>query len=306
MMHPPGGRVSRDMDPGLRRDDNRERSLIVTADDFGRDVAINEAVEAAYRDGILTCASLMVGAPVAADAVARAHRLPGLKVGLHLVLIDGTPVLPPGNLRGLVSADGRFADNQIRAALRYFFVPGMRRLLAAEIRAQFEAFHATGLVLDHVNAHQHLHLHPTVARLVVEIGRDYGMRAVRLPAEPEGVLRRSFPGERYRAPPYQPVVTLLRRRSRRAGLAVNDHVFGIAWSGALVEKRLLGLLPHLPPGVSELYFHPAVRTTPALAAAMPGYRHAEELAALISPRVRQCIAELGIGLIGYRDLGPAG
>ncbi len=281
------------------------RRLIVCADDFGRDVAINEAVEAAFRDGILSSASLMVGAPAAADAVARAHRMKGLRVGLHLVLIDGSPVLPPEEIRGLVGADGRFDDNQIRAGLRYFFAPGVRRLLAAEIRAQFEAFRATGLALDHVNAHQHLHLHPTVARLLVEIGPSYGMRAVRLPAEPVAALRRAFPDERYRAPAYRPVIAALWRRLRRAGLATHDHVFGIAWSGAMIEERVLGLLPHLPPGVSEIYFHPATRHTPTLAAAMPGYRHTEELAALMSPDVRQRIAELGISLIGYGDLDSA-
>src|SRR6266699_5092946 len=182
------------------------RRLIVTADDFGRDVAINEAVEAASRDGILCGASLMVAAPAAEDAVARARRLPGLRVGLHLVLTDGSPVLPRGEIRGLVGADGRFDDRQIRAGLRYFFAPGVRRLLAAEIRAQFEAFRATGLALDHVNAHQHMHLHPTVARLMIEIGRDYGIRAVRLPAEPVGALRRAFPSEPHRVPAYRPVV----------------------------------------------------------------------------------------------------
>ncbi len=281
------------------------RRLIVTADDFGRDVAINEAVEAASCDGILSGASLMVAAPAAADAVARAHRLPGLRVGLHLVLSDGRPVLPPGEVRGLVGADGRFDDNQIRAGLRYFFVPGMRRRLAAEIRAQFEAFRATGLALDHVNAHQHMHLHPTVARLIVEIGRSYGLSAVRLPAEPVAVLRRAFPGEPHRAPVYRPAVAALRRRLRCAGLASNDQVFGIAWSGAMVEERVLGLLPHLPPGVSEIYCHPATRQTSALAAAMPGYRNSEELAALLSPVLRQRIAELGISLVGFGDLAAA-
>jgi hypothetical protein len=88
-------------------------------------------------------------------------------------------------------------------------------------------------------------------------------------------------------------------------LAINDHVFGIAWSGAMVERRLLALLPHLPPGVSEVYFHPAARTTPDLAAAMPGYRHAEELAALLSPDVRRLIGELQIELTGYGDLAAA-
>ena len=116
------------------------------------------------------------------------------------------------------------------------------------------------------------------------------------------MLRCAFPGERHLVSAYRPVIALLRRRLRGSGLAINDHVFGIAWSGAMVEERLLGLLPHLPPGVSEIYCHPATRQAPALAAAMPGYRHTEELAALLSPVVRQRIAELGISLIGYADL----
>jgi chitin disaccharide deacetylase len=281
------------------------RRLIVCADDFGRDIAINQAVEAAFRYGILSSASLMVAGPAAADAVARAHRLARLRVGLHLVLVDGIPALPPAKSAGLLRRDGRFDDNQVRAGLRYFLVPGIRAQLAAEIRAQFEAFQATGLTLDHVNAHKHMHLHPTVARLLIEIGRGYGMRAVRVPAEPIAVLRRAFPGERYRAPAYTPAVHLLRRRLQHAGLAVNDHVFGLAWSGGMAEQRVLGLLPHLPAGTSEIYCHPATRTTPALAAAMPGYRHTEELAALHSPAVRERIAELGISLVGYGDLVAA-
>ena len=52
-----------------------QRRLIVCADDFGRDIAVNEAVERACRDGILTCASLMVAAPAASDAVIRATLL---------------------------------------------------------------------------------------------------------------------------------------------------------------------------------------------------------------------------------------
>jgi hopanoid biosynthesis associated protein HpnK len=248
----------------------------------------------------------MVTAPAAADAVARAHRLTSLRVGLHLVLVDGNPALPPEQLGGLVRPDGRFDDNQLRAGLRLFLMPGARRRLAAEIRAQFEAFRATGLTLDHVNAHKHMHLHPTVARLIVEIGRDYGLRAMRLPAEPADALRRAFPSERLPAGPPGFAVRALRRRLRRAGVAMNDHVFGIAWSGAMVENRILGLLPYLPAGVSEVYCHPATERSPALAAAMPGYRNAEELAALLSPRVKRRIEELGIDLVSYGDLAAPG
>jgi len=238
----------------------------------------------------------MVGGAAAADAVARARRLPELRVGLHLVLVDGRPVLPRTEVPGLVLGNGEFDRNLGRAGIRFFLLPQLRRELRKEIRAQFEAFRATGLSLDHVNAHKHMQLHPTVAALIVEIGRDYGMRAVRVPSEPIEVLRRAFSDERYRFPAYQPWVAALRRRFRRAGLSVNDHIFGLAWSGGMVEERILRLLPHLPDGISEIYFHPAVERSP----------HREELAALLSPRVRRCIAESGIRLISYDKLNPGG
>jgi hopanoid biosynthesis associated protein HpnK len=280
------------------------RRLIVCADDFGLDPAVNQAVEEAHRHGILSTASLMVAAPAAADAVARARRLPDLRVGLHLTLVDGRSALPPSEIPALVGGDGELDCNMTRAGIRFFFLPHVRRQLGREIRAQFEAFRGTGLRLDHVNAHKHMHLHPTVAGLVIEIGREFGMRAVRVPSEPVEALRRAFPEERYAKPFYSPWIEGLRRRLRRAGLFVNDHLFGLAWSGGMVEERLLRLVPHLPEGVSELYLHPATEQTPTLLAAMPRYRQPEELAALLSPSLRRRIAERGIRLSGYGDFAP--
>jgi len=277
------------------------KRLILCADDFGRNIAVNEGVAEAHRNGVLTVASLMVGAPAAADAVERAKRLPNLGIGLHLVLADGVPLLPADDVPALVGDDGAFDPNMVRAGFRFYVSPAARRQLAAEIRAQFAAFRATGLKLDHVNGHKHVHLHPTVARLVVEIGRDYGMRAARLPYEPVAPLRLATPGEKPAAPAWSPVVSALRRRLDRAGIAHNDQVFGIAWSGAMVEERLLALLPHLPDGLSEIYGHPAF----GAASLVPGYRHAEELAALLSPRVRHEVAAQRIALVRYGDLAPA-
>lgn len=247
----------------------------------------------------------MVGGPAAADAVARARLLPELHVGLHLVVVDGRPILPDAEIPGLVRSDRELDRNMARAGVRFFFLPRIRHQLALEIRAQFEAFRATGLALDHVNTHKHMHLHPSVAELIIEIGRDYGMKAVRVPAEPVAALRRAFPEERYSAPLYRYWVEGLRRRLRRAGLTVNDHVFGIAWSGGMTEERVIPLIPHLPDGVSEIYFHPARERTAPLVAAMPRYRHGEELAALLSPSLRSRIAELGIRLASYSDLAAA-
>jgi chitin disaccharide deacetylase len=293
------------VDTGLRRYDEEPRAvkrLIVCADDFGLDVTVNEAVERAHRDGILTTASLMVGAPAAADAVRRARQMPGLHVGLHLALVDASPLLSGRAVAPLLGASGEFDRNMLRAGLRFFLLPSVRAALEREIRAQFEAFAATGLTLDHVNAHKHMHIHPTVARLLIEIGRDFGMRAVRVPAEPAAVLNRAWPGERRSAPFYGAWVGRLRRRLEREGLVVNDHLFGIAWSGRMGEERLLALIPHLPEGVCEIYCHPASESAPDLRARMPGYRHAQELAALLSPRVRERLAEEGVRLVDYGSL----
>lgn len=265
------------------------RRVIISADDFGLSETVNEAVERAHRDGILEAASLMVAAPAAADAVRRARALPKLRVGLHLVVIEGPAVLPPREIAGLVDADGQFPPDQFRLGVRYASRPDIRRQLAAEIRAQFAAFAATGLTLDHANAHKHMHLHPSVGRLMLDIGRDFGLPAIRIPAEPPDVLRRCGTPTGPGAWALYRWTTLLRRQARAAGVAVNDHCFGLAWSGHMTAERVRRLVPVLPDGITELYFHPAVRRDALLCRLMPGYEHEAELAALLD---RELLARL--------------
>ena len=248
----------------------RRRLCIITADDFGLHRAVNEAVELAHREGVLSAASLMVAAPAAQDAARRAQALPGLHVGLHLTLADGRAVLPRRQIPDLVDADNRFHDDMVGAGWRFFALPRVRAQLAAEIRAQFAAYAALGLRLDHLDAHKHFHLHPTVLSLIVRIGRDFGLRAVRVPAEPGLRMTQLL----------APWIALLRARLRRARIASNDQIFGLAHSGAMNEARLLGILQALPAGVTEIYLHPATESGRSIAASMPDYRHQQELQAL--------------------------
>ena len=277
------------------------RFLIVTADDFGLHPAVNEAVEAAAAAGTLTAASLMVGAPHAADAVRRARALPGLAVGLHLTLADGQSVLSRRQIPDLVDAQQRFGDHMAYDGWRFFAYPGVKRQLAAEIRAQFQAFADTGLPLDHADAHKHFHLHPGILSLLLAIGREFGLRSVRIPAEPGAYARRARPGfgAGLGGALLSPWVALMRRRVRAAGLACNDRIFGITDSGGLDEGRLLAILEALPPGLSEVYLHPGTRSGAAITASMAGYRHEAELAALLSPRVRTRLHGGDITLTSY-------
>jgi len=281
------------------------KRLIVTGDDFGLSAPVNAAVERAYQNGILTTASLMVGGAAAADAVGRVRRLPGLKVGLHVVLVCGRPVLPSADLPDLTDGNGNLPSDLFRAGVSFFFRPAVRRQLEAEIRAQFEAFRATGLRLDHVNTHNHMHLHPTVCALILKVGRDYGMSAVRVPYEPllpswrasrEGLLRRLRAWILL-----GPWVRMMVNALRRAKLQHNDFVFGMQDTGRMSTDRVLALVSQLPEGVTEIYFHPAVRKSPETP--WPEHYNCEaELEALTSPVVAAALKALGIRRISFSDL----
>ncbi|HVV92632.1 MAG TPA: hopanoid biosynthesis-associated protein HpnK [Hyphomicrobiales bacterium] len=281
--------------------------LVVTADDFGLATEVNDAVEAAHRRGILSAASLMVGAPAAADAVARARAMPRLGIGLHLVLVEGRPSLPPEAVPDLVGENGQFRTDMARTGLDIALKPRVRRQLAAEIEAQFAAFAATGLRLDHVNAHKHFHLHPVIGGLVLAIGRRYGMTALRVPREPTAIVDRIGPVDPSRAERMvaAPWAALLAARARRAGMRVPDAVFGLAWSGAFTANRLAALLGGLPDGLIEIYLHPA--TADRFAGSAPGYRYRDEFAALMDPAVLAAIGGAGHCLAGYAEhLAAAG
>ena len=275
------------------------KRLIVTADDFGAAREVNDAVEAAHRGGILTAASLMVSGPAAADAIARARRMPSLRVGLHIVLVEGRPVLPASAVSHLVDRSGAFRSDMTALGARITFSRRARLELAAEITAQFAAFRATGLTLDHCNAHKHFHLHPVVGQLMAAIGVRFGLRATRIPLEPGHVLRAIEPRTSGRAALLTtPFAMLLRRRATRAGLFAPDRMFGLQWSGQMTEGRLSGLIHHLPDGLSEIYLHPA---TGPYAGSAPGYRYREEFDALMAPGVAAACRDSDLKLGGFGD-----
>lgn len=252
--------------------------IVFSADDFGLTEGVNEGVERAHRQGVLTQASLMVAGPAAADAVRRARTMPGLNVGLHLVLVDGDSVLGHQRLPDITGLDGRFPRDQAALGVRYFVSPAARAQLRAEIAAQFDAYAATGLQLHHADAHKHMHLHPTVAGMMLAACRARGVTRVRVPAEPPGVLQAcgERPGLGARA--LYAWSFLLRARAGRR--AASDAVFGLAWSGHMTEDRVRRLLAVLPQGRTEIYFHPAAWRDETLAALMPDYEHEAELATL--------------------------
>jgi hopanoid biosynthesis associated protein HpnK len=279
--------------------------LIVTADDFGMSLAVNEAVEEAHRNGILTCASLVVAGDAAEDAVRRAKRLPGLGVGLHLAIF-GARASAAG--RSVVAPDGKnLGYSPVVAGSAIMVTPGGRKAARREIAAQFEAFRKTGLELGHLDGHWHCHQHPAVLSMALEYGMALGLKALRVPYEPFGLSRRvagkSKTGARLGHAIFgRPLTSLMRLLARKAGVAVNDTFFGKIDDGFISEDLLLNLLANLPQGATELGLHPATETWGGEHCPPAHWRQADELAALTSPKVRAQVERRGIDLIRWADL----
>jgi hopanoid biosynthesis associated protein HpnK len=279
---------------------------IFTADDFGFSPALNGAVVLAHKQGVLGCASLMAGAPAAGQALALARELPGLCLGVHLTLIKGRAVLPPGRIPRLVDSEGRFPNSPAATGWRYFLRPGLLPAVRQELAAQVEAVLAAGRQVWFLNAHLHLHLHPRLLPVVLDLAREYRIPGLRLAREdwratlalaPEGAVSKLAQGL---------IFAWLSRRARRrveaAGLVFNHHFFGLLQHGRMTEDFLLGLVPRLKPGVTEICCHPALYADTELKRAAPAYRRQEELAALLSSRLKDALVAAHIQVSDFREL----
>lgn len=280
------------------------KQLIITSDDFGLSAGVNAAVEKGWRDGILTCASIMPGGAAFDEALQIARRNPGLQVGLHLTLVQGKAVLPQAQIPGLVNEAGDFSDNPVAAGMRYFFDKGLYKQLLREIEAQIERVVDSGIPLSHIDGHLNIHLHPTVFGFLTELMPRYGISSFRLSRERLAHNLRFDRQRRLGKTVERIIFGALAAHARphldRLGIRYAGEVKGVLNSGRMTEAYLLNIIGGLNEGLTELYFHPGILPDAEITRRMPDYRHAEELAAIISPRVRQKLAESHIGLCNYR------
>jgi len=285
------------------------RALIVTADDFGLSVQVNEAVEEAHRKGVLTCASLVVAGDAAADAVRRARKMPKLGVGLHLALLDAPSAMPVDAVPDLIDAEGgHLASRPVVTGAMIALSPRVRAQARAEVHAQFERFAKTGLALDHVDGHWHFHQHPTLLGMVIgEMAAEFGVAAVRVPNEPalpswRAAGRRGLARRLKTSLQQAPMMALMRWRLRRAGIGCNDWFFGLNDGGAVTRELLLGMIANLPAGISEIGLHPASGALSGPFAPPAHWKAREELDALTDPDViAACEA---VRLVRFSDVFP--
>jgi len=280
--------------------------LILNADDLGISVATNEAILRAFHEGVLTRCSLMVVGPACDHAIARVQSShPRIPVGLHLSLTSGRPVSPPQSIPSLVNHTGSLCRGF--ASLWKLATWGGRQAreeISREIAAQFEAFSRTGLPLNHVDGHRHIHMIPAIFDLVVQHAKQHGCPEIRISREPfprlagrcrDALRHPSQFVDLARNLPKQWILGWwsLGARRRTQGMQSPDRVFGILDSGSVTLERLKRLIDEAGPGSSEIIVHPGLAeadTSPTLEPGDCQFLHSpsrfDELTALISPETR--------------------
>jgi len=264
------------------------RTLVVNADDLGLTVGVNDGIFDAHDHGILTSASLMATAPAAAHAIRRARSHSTLGIGVHLTLVDGTPILPPDRIPTLVQDDGRF-----HTSWRPFIVACLKGHVAMEdvereLMAQIEHVAAQGITATHLDSHKHVHLFPPVFEVVVHLADRFHIPVVRVPYE--------------RTIRDLALFDMARRAYAVAGSrgVSTPRFVGRAMTGVMTEDALAAALRRLPPGHAELMVHPgyvdeALRQLPTR---LTTSRQAE-IALLTSAAVTQIVLDGDIRLVTH-------
>lgn len=268
--------------------------IVINGDDFGFSRGVNQAIIQAHERGVLTSTSLMVTGEAADEAIAKARTHPNLAVGLHLVLVCGRSVLPPNEIPHLVDAAGNFSSDSLKAGLSYQFNWAARQELRREIRAQLEKFRSSGLPLSHVDGHLHLHVHPVVLRILVELADEFQIEAIRLPAEELGMTLKLDHRNFLTKLVWWSVFGALRRYGenllKSKQIRYTDRVYGLLQSGCMNKDYLLGLIPQIGADWVEIYSHPAIALAGEPLNGPPG-AGAAELEALLSQQVRQVLVQ---------------
>jgi len=274
--------------------------LIVNADDIGISRGVNRGIVQAHRSGIVTSASLMANLPSAEDALTRAAICPDLGLGLHLTLTAGRPLSAPEQVPTLVDTTGDFL---LLGTLLNRLVRGQVRAdeLRRELGAQIEWALRRGVFPTHLDSHHHVHIFPTVTRVVVDLAREHTIRWVRTTLE-SGPSPRTLslpPRDAARTVAISSFGLLARVLVRRAGLHTTRHFRGIALGLGWDTTALLRVLDSLPAGLTELMTHPGVpdEELARLTTLVDG--RDRELAALTDPAAREAVRHLRIRLTNF-------
>jgi len=270
------------------------RLLTVNADDFAWSKSVNNGIIATHRDGIVTSSSILAAGSAFEHGVELALATPTLSMGMHLNIFRGFTVLPPRDVPTLCGDDGKLLGSWKLVVARLATGRMDEAQIEAELRAQIEKVLAAGITPVHFDSEKHLHLWPSVFRIVCRLAAEYGVPRVRVVREPRGL--KAIPQ----------LLALLSvwdgRFASSLGVGTPDATIGVA-EPPVDLAALDRLLAHPEGRDVELVVHPGFvdeefwELQETVANRLTCSRE-EELAVLVNPQAKALVKRYGFTLAG--------
>ena len=284
------------------------KHLIVNADDLGADEARNAGIFEAIEAGVVTSVSLLANGPALSHALHRLRPLhrKNISVGAHLNLSEGRPL--SSGLTLLLGPDGSFLGKA--PAHKLLMRSADSRLdeeVHKELTAQMEFLRQTGLRIDHVDGHQHIHVFPAVIQVAVKLAGERKIPWMRLPEEalPSSSTDDIPDSLKKEGGNFSRLARAARAYLPESGILVPDHFRGLFLKGRVSLHQLMETLPTLQPGLTELMVHPGrvpVGLAPGPFSAFSTFQREEELEALMDEALRLALVKAGIHLTPFPEV----
>jgi len=284
----------------MKGDGNNCIKLIVNADDFGLTHLVNAEIIRCIDQGLVTSVSLMPGGYAAEEALAAARTFKKeIGVGVHLTLDGVYPVNEVSEVASLVTKADKFYP---RGKMLFRLMTGRVDLsqVRREWSAQIQKVIDSGIVVDHLDGHGHIHVFPLLTDIVLELAKYFGIAAVRLPSDRfiSGIKH-----DRLADRLFLRMATRFARNKFEGQLKSPDYMIGFPFGGNYQEKFFLQDLSVLKKGqIVEAMFHPGPEEIDMAEFNSWQYCWDVDSATLRSPRVREFIFDNDIELINFHNL----
>ncbi len=270
--------------------------LIVSGDDFGLTPGVSDGILRAHEHGVLTSTSVLTNAP-AFEGHANALSSSGVDAGLHICFVgEDRPLLTAPEIPTLVAPDGGLFRDWKQFLRRWLQGRIDPDDLTREADAQFGALRAAGVVPSHLDTHQHVHLWPSLANVILDLAARWRVAAVRVP------MSHSL------APTHIGVNALsrqLRSKVAERNLLTTDWFVGLHQAGSWDEPLLINEVDKLTrrgAASVEIGTHPGLLDDPDRVRYRWGYQWSCEFDALTSARFTDKVARSGFTLGSFSDL----
>jgi len=286
------------------------KNLIVNADDLGWTEGVNQGIADAFRNGIVTSASMLANGAAFEGGLEVARCAPGLGLGVHLNLSDGVPLADRETVTSLLNDKGAFAGGPESLFLRQMRRGLVLREVEIEWDAQIQKVRDAGIEPTHLDGHKHVHMLPGLFEVALRLAKRHSIGAIRVALEESSLRTALASGEKQRsgvvmkqgvqARGLKLLARDVRGQAERAGIATADYFCGIAQTGELTQEGLKKFLKSLPEGTTELMCHPGYadaalkKTTTRLQDSRQ-----KEMEILTDTGIRNLVASQGIRLIDY-------